>query len=109
MDGRYQQFQYRETSFVWPEFLMIKEILGNIFYNLKIFQLLNIISFISFANDQSFNAFPQRELSRKYRIYKYLDTKAFVSVPLKQGCRSVQRHSLCLSADAPSSAVFFGW
>jgi len=54
MDGRYQQFQYRETSFVWPEFLMIKEILGNIFYNIKIFQLLNIISFTSLANDKSF-------------------------------------------------------
>jgi hypothetical protein len=54
MDGRYQQFQYRDTSFVWPEFLMIKEILGNIFYNIKIFQLLNIISFTSLANDQSF-------------------------------------------------------
>jgi hypothetical protein len=65
MDGRYQQFQYRETSFVWPEFLMIKEILGIIFYHLKIFQLLNIIYFTSFANDQSFNAFPQRELKQE--------------------------------------------
>jgi hypothetical protein len=31
----------------------------------------------------------------------YTDSKAFVSVPLKQDSRWVQLHSLCLSADPP--------
>jgi hypothetical protein len=41
-------------------------------------------------------------------LYRHIDTKAFDSVSLKQDRRWVQRHSLFLSADPPSSAVFLG-
>ncbi len=42
------------------------------------------------------------------RLYNYIDARASVSIRLKQGNRWVQRHSLCLSADPPSSTVFWG-
>ncbi len=42
------------------------------------------------------------------RLYNYIDTKVFVSVPLKHDSRWVHRHSLCLSADPLLVCYFLG-
>jgi hypothetical protein len=47
---------------------------------------------------------PQRQKYTAETIYNYKDTKAFVSVLLKQDSRWIQLHS----ADPPSSADFLG-
>ncbi len=39
-------------------------------------------------------------------LYDYIETKAFVSILIKQYSRWVQRRSLCLSANPAKSAVF---
>jgi hypothetical protein len=44
--------------------------------------------------------------SEGQRLYNYIDSKAFVSVPLKQDIRCVTRHYLHLSAGPLLSSVF---
>ncbi len=53
--------------------------------------------------------FWMKDMKRPVTIYNFLDTKAFVSDRLKQDRRSVQRHSLYLSAGPPSFAFFWVW
>jgi len=42
------------------------------------------------------------------RLFNYIDNKAFVSVSLKWDSKRLQRHSLCLSEDPPSSFLSWG-
>ncbi len=65
-----------------------------------------------FSSDEEINNYNVQLKKKLFTCYRPVERteETFVSVPLKQDnrCRCVQRHSLCLFADPPSSAVFSG-